>query len=549
MPIDAVIEPTTWFRFQLGRVRELVRHNREYSVLSATVLLGAALIMSRFLGFAREAYIAYAFGAQQQTDAYIAGYTIPDILYSLLAGGTMAITLTLVLTRYQCAESEKDTHKAFSVIFTVMVSILFGATVLAEIFAPQFARLLFPKFSPDQLSLCVRIIRILLPARLLLYVGTMLSAVLLSMRRFFLPAITPLFVNMGVLGIALLMGSRMGVASLAVGNLLGTLVGPCLLHSLGVRSAGFSYRPSLDVHNPGLREWLSLSLPMMISISIFSADTWFVSYFASGLSGDITRIHYAKQLLFVPVALLGSTSSEAAVPFLGKLFSERRFQEFEQSLNQAVYAVSAATLLAASWIVSVALPLCDVVLRRGRFEFGDSQKTALYLSCMSISLVFWSLIMTYSRGLSAAMDTVRPAVVGTLTVVVFFPIYGLMFHMWSTMGLAIATCLATGANVAVLAILTHRKGLARLTTLRYGEIGKSLGVAVAAAIVGHFANGIIHIDGTRAADIKAIAFDSACWLSVVALGLWISRSRLLNHLSDWTGLRWFRRLDDEPNLV
>ena len=43
--------------------------------------------MSRCVGYAREAYIAYAFGAQQQTDAYIAAFTIPDILYSLLAGG------------------------------------------------------------------------------------------------------------------------------------------------------------------------------------------------------------------------------------------------------------------------------------------------------------------------------------------------------------------------------------------------------------------------------------------------------------------------------
>jgi putative peptidoglycan lipid II flippase len=549
MPVDEITEPTTWVRAQLGRVRGLVHHDREYSILSATVLLGAALIMSRLLGFAREAYIAYAFGAQQQTDAYIAAYTIPDILYSLLAGGTLSITLTLVLTRYEYAEGEKDTHSVFSVIFTIMASILLGATVLAEIFAPQFARLLFPKFDPNQLRLCVRIIRILLPARLFLYIGTMLSAVLLSMRRFFLPAVSPLVINIGVLGVAVLMGGRIGVVSLAVGNLLGTLVGPCLLHGMAVRGAGYSYRPSFDFHNPGLREWLSLSLPMMVSVSLFSADNWFVSYFASGLNGDITRIHYAKQLLFVPVALFGSTSSEAAVPFLGKLFSQRRFQEFEQSLNRAVYAVSAATLLAASWLISVSLPLCDVVLRRGRFEFADSQKTALYLSCMAISLVFWSLIMTYSRGLSAAMDTVRPAVVGTLTVLAFFPIYGLLFHVWSTMGLAIAPCLATAANVAVLATLTHRKGLARFTTLSYGEIGKSLGIAVAGAIVGHFANGIIRIDGTRGADIKAIAVDSACWFSVVALGLWITRSSLLNHLSGWTGLRLYRKLGDEPSPV
>jgi putative peptidoglycan lipid II flippase len=505
--------------------------------------------MSRCVGYAREAYIAYAFGAQQQTDAYIAAFTIPDILYSLLAGGTMAVTLTLVLTRFKCEGDEEETHKAFWVLLTVMPAILLAAMVVAEIIAPQCARLLFPKFTPDQLRLCVRIIRILLPSRLFLYIGTMLSAVLLSIRRFFLPAVAPLLLNVSVLATAVLVGSRIGIAALAVGGLFGALVGPCLLNAIGVSCAGFSYRPSLDVRNPGLRAWLRLSLPMMISVSMFSADNWFLSFFASGLSGDITRLHYAKQLLFVPVALLGSTSSQAAVPFLAKLFTERRLQEFERSLNQAVYGVSAVTLLAASWIVSVSLPLCDGVLRRGRFEFADSQKTALYLSCMAFSLVFWSLLMTYGRALSAAMDTLTPAVAGTLTAILFFPVYGLLFHVWSTLGLVIASNLATAANVAVLAALLHRKGLARFTTLRYREIAKALGVAVAAAIVGHFATGIINIDGTRGADVIAVALASVCWLSTVALGLWITRSALLNCLKDRTGPVCGREPDDEPKVA
>jgi len=548
MSVSQIIRPTASLRSRLNRACAALRPSHEHTVLSATTLLGGALIASRCIGYVREAYIAYAFGAQQQTDAYIAAFTIPDILYSLLAGGTMAVTLTSVLTGF-ASEDQQETHKFFSVMVTVMPAALFAATIVVEILAPRCAPILFPKFTPDQLHLCVRMTRILLPARLLLYIGTIISAVLLSKRRFFLPAVAPLLMNMFVLSSGVLAGSSIGITALALGGLLGAFFGPLLLNAIGVRRAGFSYRPSLDVRNPGLRAWLRLALPMMISISMFTADNWFLWFFASGLNGDITRLHYAKQLLFVPVALLGSTSSQAAVPFLARLFTERRLREFEQTVNQAVYGVSVVTLLVASWMVSVSLPLCDVMLRRGRFEFSDSQKTALYLSCLAFSLVFWSLLMTYSRAFSAARDTFTPAVTGTLTAVLFFPVYGVLFHVWSTLGLAVGSDLAAGANVAVLAALLHRKGLARAVTVRYREIAKALGVAVAAAVVGHFATGMVNIDGTRRADVIAVAFASACWLPTVALGLWITRSALLNWLKDRTGLVYGTEPADETNVA
>src|SRR5712692_8395520 len=290
MSIGQIIKPTASVRVRFNRVFRVLRHDHEHTILSATTLLSVALILSRCIGYAREAYIAYAFGAQQQTDAYSAAFTIPDILYSLLAGGTMAITLTSVLTRFASGEDQKEAQKTFSVMVTVMPTVLIAAMVVIEIIAPWCARILFPKFSPEQLRLCVRIIRILLPARLLLYIGTMISAVLLSKRRFLAPTVAPLLLNLSVLATAVLAGSSIGITSLAVGGLLGALVGPCLLNGIGLRRAGFSYRPSFDLLNPGLRAWLCLAVPMMVSISMFNADSWFLWFFASGLPGDISRL-------------------------------------------------------------------------------------------------------------------------------------------------------------------------------------------------------------------------------------------------------------------
>src|SRR5579885_1340640 len=70
----------------------LLNPSREHTAFSATILFATAILLSRVVGFLREMYIAWAFGATQITDAYNAGFTIPDWVNYLAAGGTASIT-------------------------------------------------------------------------------------------------------------------------------------------------------------------------------------------------------------------------------------------------------------------------------------------------------------------------------------------------------------------------------------------------------------------------------------------------------------------------
>src|SRR5512133_505333 len=85
-------------RFQRGL--RVLRPSHQHSAFSATLLLMTAVMLSRVIGYVREAYIAYAFGAGPQTDAYVAGFTIPDWLNYIVAGGTASITFVSIYTRF-----------------------------------------------------------------------------------------------------------------------------------------------------------------------------------------------------------------------------------------------------------------------------------------------------------------------------------------------------------------------------------------------------------------------------------------------------------------
>jgi putative peptidoglycan lipid II flippase len=510
----------------MNRVLRLLRPSHQHTAFSATLLLMTAVLLSRVIGYVREAYIAWAFGAGPATDAYVAGFTIPDWLNYLVAGGTASITFVSIYTRFLAENREEDAQKTFSVIITVMTAVLGVGIVLAEIFTPQISRHLFSGFTAAQLDLCVRLTRILLPAQIFFYVGGVVSAVLLSRRLFLMPAFGPLLYNAAIILGGLLLSRRLGIASLAYGAVAGSFLGPFLVNAIGAARIGTGYRISFDVRNPAFREWVRLSIPLMLGVSLVTADDWILRYFASGAVGDITRLNYAKRLFAVPIAVLGQATSQASLPFFARLFGEKRMQEFAETVNASIYRIIATSLLVTALMMAGALPLIDLVYRRGHFSFSDSQHTALYFFWFSLSLAFWAAQGLYSRAFYAAGNTLTPMIASSLITVASIPIYSALYRVFSTVGLAMASDLGIVANTLALAILLHRRGLVRINDLTWEEIGKAGITALLAGLLSYQVGRIAIANNSRSADLKALGLIALTWAAATAAGLWLTRSQL-----------------------
>src|SRR5438552_17650071 len=108
----------------MTKLLRFFRPSHQHTAFSATLLLMGTVMISRVIGYIREAYIAYAFGAGSQTDAYVAAFTLPDWLNYIVAGGTASITFVSIYTRFLAAKREDQAQKPFSVIITVMTTVL-----------------------------------------------------------------------------------------------------------------------------------------------------------------------------------------------------------------------------------------------------------------------------------------------------------------------------------------------------------------------------------------------------------------------------------------
>jgi putative peptidoglycan lipid II flippase len=510
----------------LRRFSRIFHPSHEHTAFSATVLLVTAILLSRVVGFLREMYIAWAFGANSVTDAYNAGFTIPDWLNYLVAGGTASITFVSIYTRFLAEKREDEARRTFSAIITIMTAVLIAGIVVAEIFAPQLNHLMFSKFTPAQFELCVHLTRILLPAQLFFYVGGVVSAVLLARRMFLLPAIGPLIYNGGIILGGLLFSRRLGISSLAYGAVAGAFAGIFLINAIGAARVGVGYRISFNVRNPAFIEWVKLSVPLMLGVSLVTADDWILRYFASGGVGDITRLNYAKRLFAVPIAVLGQAASQASLPFFARLFGEKRFDEFAATVNASVYRIIAAALLASSFMTAAALPLIDLVYRRGHLLFSDSRITAIYFFWFSVSLAFWSAQGLYARAFYAAGNTLTPMIASSVITLASLPVYSLLYRQLGATGLAIASDIGIAANCLSVAYLLHHRRLVPFSSLAWGEIGKALAVAVVAGIVCIQIVRFVPLSGSRAGDVRALALVVVSWTAIVAAGLWLTKSTL-----------------------
>ena len=58
-----------------------------------------------------------------------------------------------------------------------------------------------------------------------------------------------------------------------------------VLPGLRLQRQGPGLRPDLRVRNPGLRQWVRTTLPLILGFSLVTVDLWIISYFASRIGG------------------------------------------------------------------------------------------------------------------------------------------------------------------------------------------------------------------------------------------------------------------------
>ena len=504
---------------------------RTHTAGSAALLLMLSSIGSGVLALIRIKYVNFLFGAGVAQDAYRAAFTLPDLINYFLIGGAASISLITVLNRYRehGAQEPDDAaaDRALSVILTTMLVVLAAGVLLAEVFAPRYVWLANEGFrhDPVRADLCTALTRLLLPAQLFFFIGSAISARLQVRKIFIYQAFTPLLYNGGIILGAVFLHARYGIFSLAIGVLAGVIAGSALLNAVGAFRSGFRYTPCVDFRAPAFREWLTLSLPLMIGVSLVMFDGLFLNYFASLSVGGITLIKNAKDLFNAPFNVIGPAAGAASLPFFASLYQQSRAYDFSLSVSSSVSRLFCVGMLVSAWMIALAPWLMDL-FRGGKFSPQDAATTTRLFSVLAITLAVWAVQGIYARAFYAASDTVTPAVTGTVITVLSVPMYWALFRAHSLTGLAISSDIGITVQTATLAYLLHRKRLVSFAQLEFGELARALIAALIAFIAAYGLAHALPAITTHRGDFVVLAAGSAAWGLAALVVLIVTGSKL-----------------------
>ena len=301
------------------------------------------------------------------------------------------------------------------------------------------------------------------------FAGGVFAAVLLVRKQFSVQAVAPLIYGLGTIVGGLLLVKRIGVSSLAIGTVAGAFVGPFLLNYVFARRTGLRYRFLLDLHDKGLREWVRLSLPLMIGVSLVTFDSWIIAHFASNIGGAVSLMSYAKQIFTAPMAMLAQAAGAGAMPFFASLWTQQKRYEFAISVADSVSRVAALGLLAASGMVALAAPLVELLFLGGRFSSVDAHECAAYFAVFSVSMFLWSAQAIYARAFYAAGNTFVPMAAGTIITLISLAHLRRPLQGYGALGLAIASDIGIALQTLTIAFLLHQRHMVSLASLDYPE--------------------------------------------------------------------------------
>ena len=380
--------------------------------------------------------IAGYFGASGLVSAFAVASSVPTMLYDFLVGGMLSAALVPVLSDYarpgrgggEGSDRASDARprpspelvRLFGALLSLASVTLAAIVLILLVFAPQVAGVLaggFDRFDPALLPLTTRLVRLIAPVVWLFSMAGLLTAVLYSLQRFSLPAIATAVYNLGIVVAAPLLAGRIGIASLAVGVLAGGIVQFGLM-AWDVRRAGLRF--GVQWSHPALGRIVRLYLPIAAGLVVAQFQVGLDRRLASGTGVEsIAWMRNATTLQQLPLGIVSVAIALAALPRLSQLFAEGDEGGYRRTLGEGMRMVLVliVPVLVGLWLL--AEPTVRLLFERGAFTAADTAQVVRALRVYLFGALFAAIDFPLNYAFYARNNTLLPALVGVLSVLVY----------------------------------------------------------------------------------------------------------------------------------
>ncbi|HHI91950.1 MAG TPA: murein biosynthesis integral membrane protein MurJ [Gammaproteobacteria bacterium] len=430
-------------------------------LLKSTGIVSAMTTLSRVLGLVRDVVFAQFLGAGGATDAFFVAFKIPNFLRRLFAEGAFSQAFVPVLTEYKTQRSEAEVRSLVQNVAGTLGGILFVLTVLAAIASPALVMLFAPGFidEPERFGLTAQMLRITFPYLLFISLVALAGSILNAFGRFAVPAFTPVFLNVVLIGVVIWVAPYFNepVVALAWGVFIAGIV-QLLFQLPFLKRLGLLVWPRWGARDDGVRRIGKLMLPAIFGSSVAQINLLFDTIIASFLvAGSVSWLYYSDRLVEFPLGVFGIALATVILPSLSQKHAASDPMAFSRTLDWALRWVLVIGAPATVGLFVLSGPILTTLFHYGAFDIQDVDMARLSLMAYSLGLLGFIGVKVLAPGYYARQDIKTPVRIGIIAMVanmglnVVFVAPMVMFGVEGPhSGLALATACSAFINAGLL---------------------------------------------------------------------------------------------------
>lgn len=425
------------------------------TIARATGVVLLMNLISRVLGFGRDAAIAGQYGASAASDAYWVAYTIPFFLQAIF-GVAFVSVMVPIFVPYLNAEHRDEGWQVVGGIFNLTAVLLLVVTVLGYAAAPWLVRLTAPGFEGELFQLTTDLTRVMFPSILFMGLGMLITGILNADKVFAVPAFAPGAANIVIIAAVIVFGATRGIFAVAWGTVAGFIVF-LLVQLPKLKQLGFKYYPGFNLGHPAVRRFATSVWAVVLGLSVNQIYLALNRVFASGLeAGSISALNYAYRLMTLPLGIFVAAVATAIFPAMSQYAADGQRQRMADTLLKGLRMVLLVSLPAAVGLAALNVPLVKLLFERGAFGAGDTLLTGESLLYFALGLPALGINLVATRAYYALDDVRTPVITGMISVAVNVLLSVVLLAPLQAAGLALADTLAAVANAALMLYFLQR---------------------------------------------------------------------------------------------
>lgn len=427
-------------------------------ILKAATLITVLSIVSKLLAYVRVSLMTGYYGTGVEADAFTFAFTIQEFLRHLIAGGTLVSAIIPVYRALVVAGDRNRLVRFGSTLFNATSLVLLAVVVGWYTAGPEILGGLtafFPGMvihSSRTLAMTIHLGNIMFPSILFFGLVSIGTAILNSFQHFLAPAAAPAILNLVMVACLVGLHPSLGVQSMAVGVLLGTIIQvaimvPALKNRLG------SYSCLVLDRDEHLGEVWRMLKPLLWGLVTYRFIYIVNKFFAINLGqGEIAALGYAEFLVLSFVDIVGLSVATAVYPTLAEHAGQNRRREYLATTVSFLRITAILAIPVTGVLMVFRVPLIALLYQHGHFQAESTRMTAAILLFLAPAALFQCFNYLMKNVYYAGRSMVLPTVIAIASLLLNFILMVVLVGPMGTRGIALSMTVAYGVQAGAMLI-------------------------------------------------------------------------------------------------